>query len=334
MDESNSSLLKIKYMRNILNVAYSFDDGYAQHGGLSILSLLENNKDIDEINVYVIENNLSELNKTRINSIIAKFNRSIHYFELNKITQQLKLKTKFNRSSYGRIFLAEFVNVPLLMYVDSDTIINGSLKKLIQIDFSDCLIAGVQDTVNPYYIKGIELEYSHRYFNAGGIVVFNLDLWRKQNVIQKCVDFIYRFNGNPPHNDQGTLNNVCKDSIKILPLEYNVMPPVFQFTAKQIKSLFKMKTYYSQAEINEAVKHPIVIHYTDEFFNRPWFKNCTHPLKSRYLEYLERSPWADSRLKVRPLTKNMIIQNWVYKHCPFFIYKFMIRCIEFKHFIK
>jgi lipopolysaccharide biosynthesis glycosyltransferase len=29
-----------------VNIAYSFDDNYAQHAGCSLISLLENNKDI------------------------------------------------------------------------------------------------------------------------------------------------------------------------------------------------------------------------------------------------------------------------------------------------
>ena len=42
----------------VLNCAYSFMDNYAQHAGLSILSLFENNIEADEINVYILDNNI------------------------------------------------------------------------------------------------------------------------------------------------------------------------------------------------------------------------------------------------------------------------------------
>ena len=87
-------------------------------------------------------------------------------------------------------------------------------------------------------------------------------------------------------------------------------------------------------ELEEAIKNPFVIHYTDEFFNRPWFKNCTHPLRHLYIKYLSLTPWKGCELQHKELTRNCKIQNWVYSNCPFFVYKLMIRFIEFKHRIK
>lgn len=315
----------------VLNIAYSFDDGYAQHAGISILSLLENNQDIDHIVFYIITNALSKENRNRIETIIKQYNREFHYLDLDKLTSDLKISTNFNRSAYGRIFLADVVLDDYIIYVDSDTIINGSLKGLFDLDLTNKLVAGVQDTVNSYYIMNIGLNNNYRYINDGGIIILNLGLWRKKRIVKKCIDFIYQFNGNPPHNDQGTINHVCAGYIEILPASYNVMPPMFNFTSKQILSLFKMKQYYTQSELDKAVSTPIVIHYTDEFFNRPWFSNCTHPLKNLYLSYKTKSPWKDVPLKYKELSKNCKIQNWVYANCPFWVYKLMVRFIEYKH---
>ena len=55
-----------------LNVAYSFDDGYAQHAGISILSLLENNQEIKRIVFYIITNALSNENRNHIEKIIKQ----------------------------------------------------------------------------------------------------------------------------------------------------------------------------------------------------------------------------------------------------------------------
>lgn len=321
-------------MKSILNCAYSFDNGYAQHAGVSILSLLANNQDIDEINIYVIDNSISNANKKRIATIINKYHRHIHYLDLDQLTADLNIKTKFNRSAYGRIFISNIVDAERIIYIDSDTVINKSLRNLLSVDMTNSLVAGVQDTVNPYYLYKIGLDNSYKYINDGGVIILNLALWRKMNIVQKSINFIMKFNGNPPHNDQGTINKVCAGRIKILPASYNVMAPMFNFTSKQILSLFEMKVYYSQSELNEAVNNPIVIHYTDEFFNRPWFSNCTHPLKNLYLEYLAKSPWKDTRLKFKELTKNCKIQNWVYENCPFPIYKLMIYFIKYKHIFK
>lgn len=316
-----------------MNIAYSFDDGYAQHAGISIMSLLENNKDIEDIMFYIITASLTERNKEFINDLIYRYGRSVHYIDLETLTRNLQVNTAFNRSSYGRIFLSDVVNEDRIIYVDSDTVIAGSVAGLLDIDMNDILIAGVQDTVNRYYLTKINLPDSHRYICVGGIIVMNLNLWREMNIIPKCIDFIMRYNGTPPHNDQGTINKVCEGYIKILPPCYNVMPPMFKFSVVELKSLFRMKQYYSQAEIDAALRNPVVVHYTDEFFNRPWFVNCTHPLKDLYLKYLSQSPWRMNELKFKEISKNCKIQNFVYTHCSFLIYKLMIRFIEWKHML-
>ena len=49
---------------NRLNVLYQFDNKYAPYAGVSITSLLENNSDFDHICIYILENGVSEENKT------------------------------------------------------------------------------------------------------------------------------------------------------------------------------------------------------------------------------------------------------------------------------
>ena len=45
-----------------LNVLYGCDDNYAPYTGVSLLSLFENNKDIEEITIYLASMNFSEVN--------------------------------------------------------------------------------------------------------------------------------------------------------------------------------------------------------------------------------------------------------------------------------
>lgn len=46
-----------------MNIVYSSSDSYAPIAGVSIMSLLHNNTDADEINIYMIDNNISDENK-------------------------------------------------------------------------------------------------------------------------------------------------------------------------------------------------------------------------------------------------------------------------------
>ena len=317
--------------KKVLNCAYSFMDNYAQHAGLSILSLFDNNKEADEINVYIVDNNIGRENHRRLDSLAEEYGRCIIYVNLDELSRKMDVNTNFCRSTYGKLFLSQIKDVDVMLTFDCDTIVSGSLSGLLDVDMTGTLVAGVQDTVNPYFVHKIGLTDADRYINCGGVILLNLKLWREWGIEDKCIDYVKSFDGNPPFVDQGTINHICKHNKKVLPPEYNLINPMFMFPVGKIKELFKMEEYYTQQEIEHAKRHPVVIHFTGELYNRPWFTNCDHPLKQVYLDYLAKSPWKDNKPTYKQMSHNCRIQRWVYYNCPFFVYKMMIRFIEYRH---
>lgn len=320
-------------MKNTINIAYTFDDNYAQHGGISLLSLLENNIDLPEIVVYIIDNNISIRNKQNIKDICNKYNRSISFIGVDLIKDRIKINTSFSISAYGCIFLDFIENIDKILVIDADTIINGSIRDLYNTSIDNCLVAGVQDTINPYYIGKTGLSYNDRYINSG-VLLLNLKLWRDKEITKKAIEYILENNGNPPFDDQGTVNNVCNGYIKILEPKYNLMNPMNMFSTLRIKGLYKIDNYYSQNEIDEAVNNPIIIHFTAEYYNRPWFDDCSHPKRYLYDSFLSKSPWKGSLHKPSKISTNCKIQKIIYDNFPFFIYKLMVRFIEYRHRVK
>ena len=70
-----------------MNVVYSSSDSYAPIAGVSICSLLKNNTDADEINIYMIDNNISAENKQRFENLANEYKRNIIFIpqpDLNK----------------------------------------------------------------------------------------------------------------------------------------------------------------------------------------------------------------------------------------------------------
>ena len=126
----------------------------------------------------------------------------------------MNVNTHFCRSTYGKLFLAQLEEVDLMLAFDCDTIVSGSLTELLKVDMSGTLVAGVQDTVNPYFVHKIGLTDNDRYINCGGVILLNLKLWREMEVEDKCIDYVMSFGGNPPFVDQGTINHICKDKKK------------------------------------------------------------------------------------------------------------------------
>lgn len=57
----------------VLNVLYQSDDNYAIFMGVSICSLLENNRAAEEINIYVIDDSISGDMKRQIEQMVGSY---------------------------------------------------------------------------------------------------------------------------------------------------------------------------------------------------------------------------------------------------------------------
>ena len=263
--------------------------------------------------------------------ITDRYKRNIVFIKLDEISRSMDVNTNFCRSTYGKLFLSQIEDVDIMLVFDCDTIVTGSLRDLLIFNMEDSLIAGVQDTVNPYFVRKIGLTNNDRYINCGGVIVLNLKFWRKMGTEKRCIDYVLSYGGNPPFVDQGTINYVCNGYTKALPPGYNVINPMFMFSVEKLKRIFKMKVYYSQTEIDDAKIHPKVVHFTGELYNRPWFTNCDHPLMHYYRDFLSISPWRNNSLIHRKMSMNCRIQKWIYDSMPFPVYLLMIRFIEVRH---
>ena len=132
-----------------LDVVYSSDDNYAQHVGVSMLSLFENNKSFGSINIYLIENRISMANKNNLVSICEKYNRKLKFIDFYEYSNNLNLNMEHHISTnaYARLFLPRILekSIDKIIYLDCDSIINSSLSNLWRLDISNYYVAGVCD---------------------------------------------------------------------------------------------------------------------------------------------------------------------------------------------
>lgn len=299
-----------------LVVAYSSDDNYAQHVGISMLSLFENNKKYNEIVVFIIDNNIGLENKKKIFKIGEQYKRKIKFIDFDKFRNKLNLDigNSISISLYCRLMLASMIGNEFdkVIYFDSDSVILESLDELWNLNLDDYYVAGVLDTVAKGAKLKIGLKEKDNYVNSGMLLI-NLKRWRKDNIEEKFLDFIKEHNGNVYHHDQGVINGVLNKKILIINPKYNCNSNFYIFKVEEIKDIYMINDYYSQQEVNEAIDNPIFLHYTPGFFNRPWMNNCKHPLKKEYIKYKELSPWKQSDL----FTDN---RKWKIKFLVFLYY--------------
>ena len=297
------------------NVCFATDNNYAQHVAVALTSLFVNNKNIDELEVYVLSNKITHKNINKIKEIEERFERSINFINVDNIEALIGIKVNVNAlsiSTYLRLFLIKLLpkEVDTVLYLDCDVIIDSNIDQIWECDIANNYVAGVIDTMYPHYFEGIGLPLNKYYINAG-VLLINLKKWRDDNVTNKFIQFIDRFKGDVPHLDQGVINGVFQDKL-ILDLKYNVQTPLFIFKKyKTIIDFFKLNNYYTENEWQHAREFPIIIHYSSSYAGRPWFKYSFHPKRERYRYYKKLSPYKGNTLQNENVSFLRKIKNFL-----------------------
>ncbi len=289
-----------------MNIVVASDDNYVPHLITLVASICENNKDCDLLNVYVLNNNISESRINAINALKEKYaNLSFNFVLMTDeiIRAELGANVWQDRSlsAFARIFIPRIVEGDKALYLDVDGIAAGRLSEYYSTDLSGFAIAGVLDTNNISRHRAVGLSDDMPYINSGSIL-FNLNLCREIDFTKQCIDFINSKNGQVVAMDQGTINGVLspQNLIKIISPENNVFTTLFELNSKQIKQIYGIRSYYSDEELAKARKSPVFVHFTSGLTTRPWEEHCKHPLREEYWKYRiigEMGPKALSRDK-------------------------------------
>ncbi len=287
-----------------MNVVYSSSDSFSPVAGVSILSLLYNNKDAEQINIYMIDNNISKENKQRFSQMVANYGRHIVFIPKPDLNKQAGIEIevgRWNISTFFRLFLCTILpkDVDRCLYLDCDTVIQHSLKELWEMDLGDKIVGAVDDCRSDRYKTELGLTTDSTYTN-NGVLLIDLKSWRKMDVEKDFFEFIVAHNGNITYVDQGVLNGVLakKNLVKVIHTKYDAMTIFFDFNYKDLLKVRKPEHHLSEQEYTEAITDPYIIHYTACFLSgtRPWNKKNNHPFRSDYLKYKEMSPWKDTPL--------------------------------------
>ena len=282
-----------------MNILLSSDDNYAPLTGVLIQSVLMNNeKEFDDISIFILDGGITKENKNKINLICNSFNNVnlsfIKYGDIENIVG-IKMTTSISFTSYARLFTDSLLpkDIEKILYLDVDAIVAGSLKEVYNTDITDYYLAAVED-MGPEYINNfLKLPEGTVHYNAGFLLI-NLKKWREDNLEKKFIDCIIENNGQVYHNDQGVINIVCKDRILKLPPQYNIHSPFFEVGYDKILKFYGVSQYYTKEITENAIKNPVFIHFVQFVYGRPWFTNAkNHPLRELFDSYVNQTPFAD-----------------------------------------
>ena len=278
-----------------MNIVYASDNDFAEMLGISMMSLLENNIECSDLDIYILDGGISEENKASLVSVAEKYGRRIFFSDVRNMLNDDMKQQRGSLSTFSRLYLSRLMpqDIEKVLYLDCDLLVLKNIEALYDSDISGCYCAGIIDCVSRSHLKAIGLDGESNYFNAG-VLLINLKMWRAENVVEKFEEFSLKCNNDVLYADQGIINNVLSErSLKLSP-EYNCYTAIYDFTYKDLMTFRKPVRYYSEKEIETAKNDPAIVHFTTSFLSlRPWVEGCDHPYAGEWLRYKAMSPWAD-----------------------------------------
>ncbi len=285
-----------------LSVLYGCDDNYAPYTGVSMTSLFENNKDVEEITVYLAAMGFSKENRDKFQQLEEQYKRKIVFLDTDKAVATIN---EYGCGSWNgsvaawlRLFVLDQIleHVEKLIWIDSDTIVGPGIKNIINtISEGNWPVAAVCDflAIRERYRLGF-LE-DEPYFNSG-VIIFNMLELRHNKTFPVMMSYIRENVRLSKTADQDMLNLFFGRQIHKLPPKYNMQCFIKAYKAEDYFAVYQWspEAFYSKQEMIEAIENPVISHFLRFLGDYPWTNGKNyHPAKKIYEEWKSKSLWKD-----------------------------------------
>lgn len=291
-----------------IEIVVCTDKRYVMPIGVLMCSICVNNPDVGIVFHVIHDDSVTAKDKYDLEESLACYNRkSIAFYDvdLSRFPGFPNLTIGVDgvgipQASYYRLMLSELlpVSIKKVLYLDGDIIVRSKLSQLWNTDMTNHAIAAVPDAIEDTTEFYNRLKYPRckGYFNAG-VMLVNLDYWRKHNVVSEFMDFIKNRANDILYHEQDVLNVIFQDKKVTLPIKYNLNSGF----------LWKSPRYDRKYErdVLEARREPVIVHFTEE---KPWiyYQRNPNPFISTWLKYQNQTKWKGVRIDKRPFKLRVI----------------------------
>lgn len=274
-----------------MHICIAADENYAFILQTLMISVIENNRDVNDIFFHIFESGITEQSKNSIKNIAVSNSANIAFYNIDEKMKAIKSKIindwaeRNSYVSYARLYMPLLLpkEIKSFLYLDCDTLVVSNLQNLFKVNMTDYIVAGVKDVL-PYIYKKYKGDYEGNYINAGVLLINNAK-WNEENITAHILKYCEE-HATDDYPDQDAINIVLKDKILILPPQYCVFYPENSWKPnQQIRGYGDKNTYYSVQELTMAKNNPVIIHYVDTVLGRPWQLNNINPFAATWMKY-------------------------------------------------
>lgn len=284
----------------MMNILYQFNEAYVPFAGVSITSLLENNRACESINIFVFDEQISDKSKEKLVSQVETYGsgRKIEFIDTTEIVGFMKKEgIPSYRGSYAantRMFAGSILDesIDRLLYLDADTVVENSLETLYTYNLEGKAIGASLDVLGGLHKQLIGMPENGEYINSG-VLLYDLKIYREHGCEKMILDHVHNVRAHYMSPDQDLINMALRSEIKILGAEYNLQTPFFAYDYDKYMKCFGQSNMYDKEEVKRSLNKPTIVHMYRFLGEFPWHKNSCHPCVLLFDHYLNKSMWKD-----------------------------------------
>lgn len=296
--------LELNYEASI-PVVFAADNNYVPMVATTICSMLENASERYQYDIVVLEQNISQDNKNKLQEFTAQYpHANVRFLNVSSIVNEYELTTSnahISVETYYRFLIQQVLPYyDKVLYLDSDLIIQGDISELFNTNLGDNLLAASHDidfmgNLNMNDKKRIDYNKTilkmhdpYDYFQAG-VLVLNTKAMRDFKPIESWLEIA----SNPEYiyNDQDVLNAQCEGRVTFLAYEWNVMHDC----GGRIANVFSFAPANEYEAYLASRNDQRIIHYAGN--EKPWnTPSCDQG--TQYWKYAKKTPFYEKLLAI------------------------------------
>lgn len=214
-------------------IFFSTDDNYIPYLDVAIASLITNASKEYNYRIIVLNTGLKAENIEKVKQN-ERTGFSIDFLDISKEVENIKSCFKnvyhFSVATYYRLFIASlFPEYDKIVYLDCDLVVLGDVSELYNVELGENILGAapeefVQNTEEFRAYAKIALSVDPDEYVNAGVLVINLEEFRKNEIEKKFVKLITEYDFDLLDPDQAYLNYLCRGKICVLPNGWNKEP--------------------------------------------------------------------------------------------------------------
>lgn len=278
-------------------------------------SLCKNNPDVN-FRLNCIDTGISEENKDKMRRMADEFGRELLFHDFRELEAFIRDELKLplcsgSYATYIKVFPDRiFHDTDRILFMDGDTIINGSIKPLLEANLDGHVFAATKVAlINEQWVykenrpDNLRLQYALKFKDSGyyniGIFYANLKRWKEVDFGSQIMEMRRQHlstisSAADVPIDEMLINLAALEHLN----EHYVLPvsAVYNATTHNIPHYRALRAnllcgYIDKKSFNEAYYHPAIIHFC---IFKPWYTDAYCPYRRVLERYIAASPWPDA----------------------------------------